>query len=88
MAAPDEPDAAGERLAAKVADTLRVNDSAELAHAAMDASWFGLKAPRGERALARALDVLEREAPAEEQSYEAFLDRVGAPQEAELRLGA
>lgn len=87
-AAPDEPDAAGERLAGKVADTLRVNDSAELAHAAFDAAWFGVRAPRGERALARALDVLERDAPAEPESYESFLDRVGTPQEAALRPGA
>ncbi|TBR22653.1 DUF3536 domain-containing protein, partial [bacterium] len=85
---PEGPDAAGERLATKVADALRVNDSAELAHAAFDASWFGLRAARGERALARTLDVLEREAPAEAESYEAFLDRVGAPQEAEIRPGA
>lgn len=87
-AAPDEADAAGERLAAKLVDSLRVNDSAELAHAAFDASWFGLRAPRGERALARALDALETQAPADALSYEDFLDRVGAPQEAELRPGA
>lgn len=85
VALADDPESAGERLAAKLADVLRVNDAAELAHAAFSADWFGARLPSGERALARAMALLEREAPAEPAVHEAFLTLFPPPQEVQVR---
>lgn len=85
---PEEPEDAGERLAAKLVDALRVNDAAELALSGFDAAWFGARLPGGERALARALAVLEREAPADAVSPEVFLGLFPPPQEVEIRLAS
>ncbi|MBI5596282.1 MAG: DUF3536 domain-containing protein [Elusimicrobia bacterium] len=85
---PEDPEEAGERLAAKLVDSLRVNDAAQLAHAAFDASFFGLRLPGGERTLARALSVLESEAPAGAASHADFLALFPPPQEVEVRCDA
>ncbi|MFH1725238.1 MAG: DUF3536 domain-containing protein [Elusimicrobiota bacterium] len=76
---------AGHRFATRIVDSYTANDAAELTHIAPDGEWFGLLAPRGERALAAALDALEREGPARRVSYGEFLDLFPSPQEVELR---
>ena len=75
----------GERFANRLVDSLTANDAAELAHAALDGDWFGLRQPHGEWALAVALELLSRDAPARSVNYGRFLDLFPPPQEVELR---
>jgi len=73
------------RFANRLIDSFTVNDAVELSHLAAPGDIYGLSRLHGDRALAHALDLLFREAPAARVNYGEFLELFPPPQEVRLR---
>ena len=73
------------RFANRLLDSFTVNDALELSHLAAPGDIYGLSRLHGDRALACALDILSREAPAARVNYGEYLEFFPPPQEVRLR---